>query len=130
MSSPRNPPPPGASPQEVGDVDTGELKATAGHQGDQLGARVISSREVGDEQHIEIEVPIDPESVDQVQVYSTESGTGSGSVVLTREAQIIQNYESNNVGISVRIPKSDNLGFRLKLIDHPDSDDWIPRRHQ
>ena len=84
------PSPPGASPQEVGDVDTGELKPTAGHQDELLGARVLSSREVGDEQHIEIEVPVDPDRVDQVQVYSSQAG--SGSVVLTREAQIVQKY--------------------------------------
>lgn len=119
-------PPPGAALHEIDDVDTGELKPTVGHEGDQVGAKVIGTRQEGDEQVVDIEVPVDPDSVDRVEVYST----GSDSVVLTREAQIIQNYETNNVGISVRVPNSENLGFRLKLIDHPDNDEWPPRRYQ
>ena len=118
-------PPPGAMPVENSNQDTGYLEPTAGHKGDGIGAEVISSEVIGDEQEIEIMVPINPDLVDQIQVTSS---TGD-SVVLTREAQIVQNYENNSVGISIRIPKTDNLGFRLKLIDHPD-DDWPPRRYQ
>ena len=89
-------PPPGASAEEIGEVDTGDLRATAGHEDDQIGAKVIRADEDGDERVIEVEVPVDPDSVDRVQVYTTGpglgEGSGFGSPVLTREAQIIQNY--------------------------------------
>ncbi len=118
-------PPPGAAVMENNALDTSYLKPVAGHRGDQLGAEVVSAETLGDELLIEILVPIDPDLVDQVQVTSE----ASGSVVLTREARIVQNYESNNVGITIRIPKSENMGFRLKLVDHPDNN-WPPVRHQ
>ena len=118
-------PPAGAAAMENSALDTSYLKPVTGHKGDQLGAEVVSAETIGDELLIEILVPIDPDRVDQVHVTS-ETGN---SVVLTREARILQNYESNNVGISIRIPKSENLGFRLKLVDHPDNN-WPPLRHQ
>lgn len=119
-------PPPGATPEEVGNVNTGDLLPTVGHQGDRLGARVVGAEDDGDDQVLQIELPVDPTTVDRVEVIAP----GSGSEVLSREAQILQNYENDNVGITVRVPKSDNMGFRLKLIDHPDEDEWLPRRHQ
>lgn len=118
-------PPPGAAPTEYNTVETGELRATAGHKGDGLGAEVISSETVGEEQEIEISIPLPPGQVDQVRVVSP-SGE---SVPLSREAQIINNYETNNVGIRVKIPNSNNLGFQLQLIDTRD-DDWPPFRDQ
>lgn len=110
---------------ENSDLDTSYLNPVAGHKGNQLGAEVVSAETMGDELLIEIMVPINPDLVDQVHVTSS---TGE-SVVLTREARIVQNYENNNVGISIRVPRSQNLGFQLKLVDHP-NDDWPPVRHQ
>jgi hypothetical protein len=110
---------------EKSHVDTGNLEATPGHTGNQLGAQVIRSETNGDEQTVEIEVPIDPDRVDQVEVISTSGD----SVVLTRPARIRQNYENDNVGISVKVPKTENLGFRLRLIDNTEND-WPPVRHQ
>ena len=118
-------PPPGAAPTEKGSLDTGLLEPTVGYKGDQLGAEVINSEVSGDMQSIEINVPIQPDLVDQVQVI-TESGE---PIPLSREAQIINNYETNNVGITVQVPKSENLGLRFRLIDHAD-DDWPPMRQQ
>ena len=118
-------PPPGSAPTEKGSLDTGQLEPTVGYKGDQLGAEVVNTEVLGDMQSIEINVPIQPDLVDQIQVL-TESGE---PIPLSREAQIINNYETNNVGITVQVPKSESLGLRFRLIDHSD-DDWPPTRQQ
>jgi hypothetical protein len=115
-------PPAGAAPMENKAVDTGQLEPTVGHKGDRIGAEVISSEVIGDEQLIEIRVPIDPDVVDQVYVTTPEGGP----VNLSREAQI---NENNNVGIWIRVPTKEKFGFRLKLIDESD-DVWPPVRQQ
>jgi hypothetical protein len=63
--------------------------------------------------------------VDQVQVMTLDGSTVNQS----REARIIHNYETNNVGIWIRVPTRDSVGFRLKLIDQSD-DIWPPVRQQ
>jgi hypothetical protein len=118
-------PPPGAAPTEKGSLDTGQLEPTVGFKEDQLGAEVVSTEVVGDMQSIEINVPIQPDLVDQIQVL-TESGE---QIPLSRDAQIIHNYETNNVGITVQVPTSEKIGIRFRLIDHAD-DDWPPMRVQ
>ena len=118
-------PPAGVAPPENGSLDTGQLEPTVGYKGDQLGAEVVNSEVSGETQVIEINVPIRPDLVDQVQVL-TESGE---PIPMSRDARIIHNYETNNVGISVQVPKSENLGLRFRLIDHPDND-WPPMREQ
>ena len=118
-------PPPGSAPTENSSRETGHLDPTPGYEGDQLGAEVISSDDFGEMRSVEINVPIQPDLVDQVQVLTSEGEP----MPLSREAQIIHNYETNNVGISIKVPKSDNLGFRLRLIDHPDKE-WPPIRQQ
>jgi hypothetical protein len=107
---------PGAELNEGGSLDSGLLEPTVGHKGDKLGAEVVNSEISGELQSIEINVPIDPDSVDQVQVLD-EWGE---PLPMSREATIIHNYETNNVGISIQLPKSENTGFRLKLIDKPE----------
>jgi hypothetical protein len=118
-------PPPGAAPTENSSLDTGQLEPTVGHQGDQLGAEVISADDSGEMHSVEINVPIQPDLVDQVQVLTSEGEP----MPMSREARIVHNYETNNVGISVQVPKSESMGFRLKLIDHTD-DEWPPVRQQ
>ena len=109
-------PPPGAELNEGGSLDSGLLEPTVGHKGDKLGAEVVNSEISGELQSIEINVPVEPDSVDQVQVLDA-----SGEPLpMSREATIIHNYETNNVGISIQLPKSENTGFRLKLIDKPE----------
>lgn len=118
-------PPPGAAPMEMKTVDSDELRFERGSRGEKLGAEVVNSETEGDLQSIELRIPLPPKEVDQVEVMSP-----SGEPVrMTREAQIIHNYETNDVGIKFQIPKSENMGFRLKLIDHPDND-WPPMRQQ
>lgn len=118
-------PPAGAAPMESGAIDTGQLESTVGNKGDKIGAEVMSTKVDGDEQLIEIRVPIDPDLVDQVYVMTPEGGM----VKQSRGAQIIQNYEDNNVGIWIRVPTKEKTGFRLKLIDQSD-DVWPPVRQQ
>ena len=112
----------GAELNEDGSLDSGLLEPTVGHKGDKLGAEVVNSEISGELQSIEINVPVEPDSVDQVQVLDA-----SGEPLpMSREATIIHNYETNNVGISIQLPKSENTGFRLQLIDEPE-DGWYRR---
>ena len=115
-------PPPGAELNEGGSLDSGLLEPTVGHKGDKLGAEVVNSEISGELQSIEINVPVEPDSVDEVQVLD-EFGK---PLPMSREATIIHNYETNNVGISIQLPKSENTGFRLQLIDKPE-DGWYRR---
>jgi hypothetical protein len=112
-------PPPRAELNEGGSLDSGLLEPTVGHTGDKLGAEVVSSEISGELQSIEVNVPIEPGSVDQVQVLDASGNP----LPMSREATIMHNYETDNVGISIQLPKSENTGFRLKLIDKPE-DRW------
>ncbi len=118
-------PPPGAAPMEEKSVDTGELKAIPGHRGDELGTEVIRHEQYDEYQTIELNVPIEPDEVDQVQVMSPTGET----IPQSRQAQIVHDYETNNVGIKLHLPNTQNTGFRLKLIDHSE-DEWPPLRQQ
>jgi hypothetical protein len=118
-------PPAGAAPMEKGSLDTGKLEPTVGYKEDQLGAEVVNTEVLGDMRSVEINVPIQPDLVDQIQVL-TESGE---PIPLSRDAQIIHNYETNNVGIIIRVPTDEKMGIRFRLIDHAD-DDWPPTRQQ
>jgi hypothetical protein len=119
QSETKIPPPPRAELNEGGSLDSGLLEPTVGHKGDKLGAEVVSSEISGELQSIEINVPIEPGSVDQVQVLDASGNP----LPMSREATIVHNYETDNVGISIQLPKSENTGFRLKLIDKPE-DRW------
>ena len=122
QSQTKHRPPPGAELNEGGSLDSGLLEPNVGHKGDKLGAEVVNSEIIGELQTIEIKVPIEPDSVDQVQVLDA-----SGEPLpMSREATIVHNYETNNVGISIQLPKSENTGFRLKLIDEPE-EGWYRR---
>ena len=118
-------PPRGAAPMENKAVETGELKAEPGARGDKIGAEIVNTESLGDLQSIEIKVPVKPEEVDEVQVIDS-----SGQQYrLTRDAEVIQDTETGDVGIKFEVPKSKNLNFKLRLIDHPD-DEWPPMRDQ
>ncbi len=119
-------PPPGAAPMENKSVDSGEFRAEPGYKDDVLGAEVVNTESLGDLQSIEINIPIEPDQVDRVRVM----GPNGDPVPMTREAEIIHNYETNNVGIKIEVPNSDNLRFQLQLIDHPNDDAWPPVRLQ
>lgn len=118
-------PPRGAALMENNSVNTSELKAEIGNRGDLLGAEVVNTQSLGDLQSIEVNIPIEPGQVDKVLIM----GPGGDPVNMTREAEIIHNYETNNVGIKFKVPKSDNLRFQLQLIDHP-GDEWPSIRLQ
>ena len=118
-------PPRGSAPLEEKSVDTGQLEATPGHREDTLGTEIIRYEKYDEYQTIELNVPIEPDEVDQVEVM-----TPSGEVIpQSRQAQIVHDYETNNVGIKLHLPNTENTGFRLKLIDHAE-DEWPPIRQQ
>ena len=118
-------PPPGSSQNEIRIIDTSDLQGTPGYKGDKVGAEVVSTEVDGDEQSYEVIVPVHPDKVDDVEVVSP---TGE-PVPLSRDAQIIHNYETNDVGIRFEAPKNEKFDFRLKLIDHEDAG-WPPFREQ
>lgn len=118
-------PPRGAAPMEKKALDTDELEARTGQKGNRVGAEVVNTETLGDLQSIEVRVPVPPDEVDSVRILLP----GDDPSGMTREAQIIHNYETNDVGIKFQVPKSDKLRFQLRLIDHPD-DDWPPVRQQ
>jgi hypothetical protein len=110
--------PPGTALNLGSSTDTGLLEPNIGYRGDRLGAEVVNAEISGELQSIEINVPIEPDAVDRIQVM-----TQSGELLpLSRQATIVRNYETNNVGITIQLPKSENLRFRLKLIDDPRND--------
>jgi len=118
-------PPRGAAPMENKAVETGELQPERGARDEQTGAEIVDTESLGDLQSIEVKVPAKVDEVDEVQVIDS-----SGQQYrLTREAEIIQDTETGDVGIKFEVPKSKNLNFRLRLIDHPD-DEWPPMRDQ
>jgi hypothetical protein len=118
-------PPPGAAPTEKKSIDSGQLEASPGHRGDELGAEVIRYEQYDEYQTIELNVPIELDEVDQVEVMTPSGET----IPQSRQAQIVHDYETNNVGIKLHLPNTENTGFRIKLIDHAD-DEWPPVRQQ
>ena len=105
-----------APPPPVTVLETDTLQAKPGHTGKLLGASVETSKSDpgSDQQIIEINVPVNPDQVDEVQVIS-ESGE---TIKQKRAAEIIRNYESDNVGITIFLSKEKNMSFKLRLIDN------------
>lgn len=102
----------------VNALETGILLNVIGYQGDVLGAEVISVTTAADNSSeiIEISVPVDPELSDRVKVV-TPSGQ---PVKLDSPLEISRDHENDKVGITLRLSKKYNLGFRIRLIDLPD----------
>ena len=97
-------------------METDLLTATPGYTGKILGAEVLASESgpLGEEQIIEINVPIDPDQVDRVEVISATGET----IKQRRTAEILRNYENDNVGITLFLSREKNWRFKLKLIDN------------
>lgn len=97
-------------------LETDTLKAKTGYKGKILGASVEESKigPAGEVQIIEINVPIDPDQVDRVQVVSPTGET----IKQQRAAEIMRNYESDNVGVTIFLSKDKNWEFKLRLIDN------------
>jgi len=98
--------------------ETGVLQNIFGYQGDVLGAEVTSVTATADNtsEVIEISVPVDPELVDRVKVV-TPSGK---PVKLDSPLEISRDPENDKVGITLRLSKKYDLGFKIRLIDLPD----------
>lgn len=97
-------------------MDTGFLENTPGFKGELIGAEVedVKFNTDGDYQVIRVSVPVDPDSVDTVKVF-TESGE---PIPQPREAEIVKNYENERVDMLIFLSKRKNIGFRLRLIDN------------
>lgn len=97
-------------------LETDVLTARPGYTGKILGAEVLASEPgpLGEEQVIEINVPVDPDQVDRIEVV-----TPSGETIKQRRtAEILRNYETDNVGITLFLSREQNWRFKLKLIDN------------
>ena len=101
-------------------IETGYLEVRTGYTGDVLGAEIGKITENDDQQLqiIEIILPIDPD-VDEVDRVKVLSRSGN-PIPQDKAAQIFNDYENNNVGIKLYLPKQKDLVFKLKLIDDPD----------
>jgi len=107
------PPPPG-----ITTLDTGYLESTPGYTGSVLGTKIIGVSDLSAEelQIIEVSIPVDPDQVDEVQIISPSGST----LKQQRQAEILRDYENNNVGIKLYLPRQQKWGFKLKLIDKPE----------
>ena len=96
-------------------LQTDLLTARPGYTGKILGAEVLASEPgpLGEEQIIKINVPVDPEQVDRIEVISPSGET----IKQRRTAEILRNYENDNVGITLYLSREKNWSFKLKLID-------------
>ncbi len=101
-------------PPEPALLETGLLEATPGYVGDVLGAEVESTSSSGAQTDvIVISIPINPDQVDEVRVISPV-----GKVIKqSRPAEIERDYEHNNVGIRLYLPKQKKWEFKLRLVD-------------
>ncbi|TNF88199.1 MAG: hypothetical protein JSU67_11080 [Gammaproteobacteria bacterium] len=98
-------------------LETGVLQNTAGFTGAVLGAEVIAiTPGADDSQVIDIVVPVNPDEVDRVRVV-----TPDGKPLKQKQAlEISMDHENNEVGVTLRLPRKDRLGFKIRLIDLPD----------
>ena len=102
------------------EIESGFLEARPGYTGNVLGAEVekVTIDEAQQSQIIEINLPIDPDEVDRIQVLSV-----SGKPIpQDKTAQIVRDYENDNVGIKLYLPMKKDWVFKLKLIDEPGID--------
>ena len=99
-------------------VDTGYLENTPGFKGELIGAEVEDVKSIADAEYqsIRVSIPVDPDSVDRVRVF-TESGQ---LIPQAREAEIVKNYENERVDMLIFLTKRKNISFRLRLIDNLD----------
>ena len=98
-------------------VETGILQNLSGFTGDVLGAEVIAvTPEADGTQVIDIVIPVNPDEVDQVRVLTPDGRP----LKQQKQVEFIRDHENGEVGIILKLPKKDRLGFKFKLIDLPD----------
>lgn len=98
--------------------ETSVLKAEAGNQGSLLGAKVesVASSESSELMLISVMVPVDPAQADQIEIFSSSGKP----LAKDRIAQVLKDYENDNVGIKFYFPKKKNWEFKIRF--HDDSD--------
>lgn len=96
-------------------TESAYLKVMPGYVGDELGATItdVTIDENEELQIIEIDVPIDPAKVDRVQLI----GRSGKRIPVDRTTEILRDYENNNVGLKIYIPKNKNWVLKLRMID-------------
>lgn len=106
--------------QRIDVTESAYLQAVRGFVGDELGATItdVTVDEDEDMQLIEIDIPIDPERVDRVQLI----GPAGKRIAEDRTTEILRDYENNNVGLKIYVPKKKNWVFKLRLIDEQNDD--------
>ena len=96
-------------------AETTFLRAKEGYTGDQLGAEVkkVSVDQEAEVRLVEVHIPYDPDRVDNIQII-TESGKP-----LNRDsiAEVLNDYENDNIGIKFYLPRQKNWVFKVKLVD-------------
>jgi hypothetical protein len=100
-------------------IETDVLQAEPAYTGNVLGAKIkqVTIDEKNQIQIIDISVPINPDKVNHIQVLSP-----SGDVVKQdKTAQILRDYENNNVGIKIFVPRKQNWVFKLRLMENPEA---------
>ena len=105
-------------PPDAPTLETGILQRVDGYKGDLLGAEVVSIDPAENDalEVIRLNVPIDPDVVDQISVV----GPSGQLLELDEPIEIFPNQEKSSVGIILTLPKKKKPGFIIKLIDLPD----------
>ena len=105
-------------PPDAPTLETGILQRIDGYKGDLLGAEVVSINPAENKalEVIKLNVPIDPEVVDQITVV----GPSGQLLELDEPIEISPNPDGSSVGIILTLPKKNRPGFIIKLIDLPD----------
>ena len=94
--------------------ETSLLKAEAGDKGDRLGASVDSVSETdGELILISVIVPRTPELGQNIELV----GAKGKKLEQSRIAQVINDYENNNVGIKFYSPKRKSWAFKVRFYD-------------
>lgn len=107
-----------APPPVLAEVESGNLRAEPGYTGDRIGVRILGVTDLPDDdlQAIDLDVPLDAERVDRVEIVAP----GGRPIEQSKDAEIKQLPDPDNVGIRIYLPKRSGLEFRIKLIDEPD----------
>jgi len=107
-------------------LDTGVPETPTGKRGDEIIHRAPYDKY----QSLDLNVPIEPVQADEVEEVNQgqlEMPTGEPAQ-RSRQAGIVEDYESDDVGIKIKVPNSENTGFRFKLIDNTD-EEWMRSPH-
>ena len=101
-------------------VETDVLRDQPGFVGSIIGAEVkdVYNSENGDYRVVDVEVPepyVDGRDIQVIDSDTTAKKLGA-------RVELLNDYEGDKVGVRIRIPRNNNITFRLRFID-PDQQD-------